>query len=307
MINALLLIGYLTLGSVELGNHHRPIASESSIIFADSPLKILCPFALKYIRIGQCSSEHHSGPTRFKLFNFFIGQRLFGTGLSGSPRTKNNDRTRWRAGANVGLCQNVSTLCTTLVAETGNNSQSCCWCVARVGELGKDFCFITFEDELAPRDTDISASLNLANFTGNGDGGTRGLSRPTSLHGHNHSGVSGPPRVLRSFYNSEESNEREDNSSQSCEKHAFCPKGHTHLGIKIASLAILMPLTLYLVFLGYEVADRGLDAFERGRWVYGGWLMLCAIVVACGSAFFLPLGGYWFVFENGVETLLGVP
>ena len=37
------------------------------------------------------------------------------------------------------------------------------------------------------------------------------------------------------------------------------------MGAQIACFALHLPLTLYLIFVGYQIANSGLDALERGK------------------------------------------
>lgn len=69
--------------------------------------------------------------------------------------------------------------------------------------------------------------------------------------------------------------------------------------LKAAHFALFLPLTLLLVYFGYQAADRGLDALENRRIVRGWLFFLAGVSLAAGSALFLPATGYWFVFERG--------
>ena len=78
------------------------------------------------------------------------------------------------------------------------------------------------------------------------------------------------------------------------------------LGLQICYVALLLLLTCYVVFLGYQIADRGVDHIVEGsRKVRGIILFWSGILLACGGGFFLPLAGYWMAFEGGVNSLLG--
>lgn len=89
-----------------------------------------------------------------------------------------------------------------------------------------------------------------------------------------------------------------------CEKHKFCPMGHPLLGVQIAFFAFGVPLILWLVYEGYQVADRGFDAFDGNYKAPAAWLFLFGAILAFGSAGLLPGLGYWLVFEGGIWRFL---
>ncbi len=103
-------------------------------------------------------------------------------------------------------------------------------------------------------------------------------------------------------YNSHESQEQ---ARDRCPEHRFCPESHSLLSLQVTYVAVLLPLTLYLIFLGYKIAYRGLNSLERGCYIYGSLLLIFSSVVACGSALLLPGFGYWIAFEGGWSRLLG--
>ena len=76
------------------------------------------------------------------------------------------------------------------------------------------------------------------------------------------------------------------------------------MSVQVAYFALLLPLTFYLVFLGYKIADGGLDALERGRHIRGAGGFWSGIALACGSAVLLPPFGYWLAFNDGFGGLL---
>jgi hypothetical protein len=89
-----------------------------------------------------------------------------------------------------------------------------------------------------------------------------------------------------------------------CHKHQFCPESHLLLGLQIVFTALIIPLTVILVYFGYQLAHRGLDTIERGQRINGGLIFSLAGLLAIGGSFFLLLAGYWFAFEGGALVLL---
>ena len=89
-----------------------------------------------------------------------------------------------------------------------------------------------------------------------------------------------------------------------CPKHSFCPDSSALLGLQIVYIALVFPLTLFLIYFGYQLADRGFDIMERGGYVKGWLIFVGAIMLACGSALLLPWFGYWAAFEGGALVLL---
>lgn len=118
--------------------------------------------------------------------------------------------------------------------------------------------------------------------------------------------VGGAARVMQCSDNGDERDERQNHSRGSRYEHPESPLGHSLLGIKIAAIALHLPLTLYLVFFGYKIADRGFDAFESGRRVHGVGLLIAATVVACGFAFFGVALGAWLLLDGGLEVILSM-
>jgi hypothetical protein len=89
-------------------------------------------------------------------------------------------------------------------------------------------------------------------------------------------------------------------------EHRLRPVGHVLLGVQIGYFALLLPLTLGLVFAGYQAANRGFDFIERGRKYVGGALLICAAVFNPLVAIGLPWVGYWIAFDGGLGWLLGI-
>ncbi len=135
--------------------------------------------------------------------------------------------------------------------------------------------------------TKVSPNLRLANFSG--------LSR------HEFGAISRPASVVEGSYYRKERNQGEHHGSNSGIEHPLSPLGHTFLSLKVAVFAALLCLSSYLIFFSYKIADRGFDAFESGRKVYGLIVLLAAVCVGVGSAFFLP----WLVFGSGLAPSLG--
>jgi len=121
-----------------------------------------------------------------------------------------------------------------------------------------------------------------------------------SLNEHVFGVVSGPFGLFESFYDRHQRRESDKHSRASSVKHEFRPPRHALLSVKVALFVFLLLLSSYLVFFGYKVADRGLDAFESGRKVYGFTLLITAALISCGSAFFLP----WLIFGSGLAVSL---
>ena len=131
-----------------------------------------------------------------------------------------------------------------------------------------------------------------------------GFCGPLSFNDHILGRVGSAAGVVQSSNDSHEGGKCEQYSRESGPEHQLGPFRHALLGAQIAYFAILLPLTLYLVFLGYQIANGALDALERGRWVNGGWRLISAVIVACGSALLLPALGYWLAFEGGILRFL---
>jgi hypothetical protein len=146
--------------------------------------------------------------------------------------------------------------------------------------------------------------LTFTDFTGGDDSCISGFCRLLGLVNHFDGRVGGSAGLVESQGNQTDTNERDDDRSERCPKHSFCPESHILLGFQIGYFTLLLPLTCLLVFIGYKIAYRAFYALYCGRVVYGLLLSSSAILIACGSAFLLPMFGYWLAFEGGIWRLL---
>jgi hypothetical protein len=96
-------------------------------------------------------------------------------------------------------------------------------------------------------------------------------------------------------------NDRPERSKE----HPHRPKSHIFLGLQIAYFAVFLPFVLWLVWLGYEIANRGFDLVDTRQYRGGTARLIAGGLLALGSAGLLPALGYWLVFEGGIDTLLG--
>ncbi len=110
--------------------------------------------------------------------------------------------------------------------------------------------------------------------------------------------------MVKGAHNGQQRHECKDNSGKGRPKHPFCPDSHLLLGVQIIYLAALLPLTPLLVFVWYGLANRGFDAMDGGDKWRGTAFLRSGFLLACGTALFLPRGGYWLAFEEGTWRLL---
>ncbi|WGI21594.1 hypothetical protein [Amylibacter sp. IMCC11727] len=108
--------------------------------------------------------------------------------------------------------------------------------------------------------------------------------------------ISGTSSVVKRSYDCHEGRKGEDDCGGRSIKHPLSPFSHALLGLKITAFAVLLGLSGYFVFFSYKIADRGFDIFEHGRKVYGFGVLLFAVALGVGSAFFLP----WLIFGSGL-------
>lgn len=126
-----------------------------------------------------------------------------------------------------------------------------------------------------------------------------------SLGGHGLGVVSGPTSVVQGPNNGDQRGERQKHRGDSRPEHSLCPYSHVLLCAQVVYFALFLPLTGYLVFLGYQVANGGLDALERGQKVIGYRRLLLGSLIALGSAGLLPGVGFWLAFEGGLLSFFG--
>lgn len=179
-----------------------------------------------------------------------------------------------------------------------------CGGVSDVGDINVDFDTIPVEDEPSTRASQVCGNLSFANFPSGIESFASGFGGGFGFLDHFVRGISGPPSVTQGEANEHQTGEANDNASDSCPEHAFCPESHLLLSFQVAYILILLPLTIFLVFLGYQQAYRGLYAFERRAYLYGYWACVSGGLLACGSALLLPGWGYWLAFEGGLTSLL---
>ena len=110
---------------------------------------------------------------------------------------------------------------------------------------------------------------------------------------------------MQSSYNGEQGEKGQQDSTRSCPEHPFRPLSHAFLSGKIAGIVLYLTFTLYLVFFGYQIADRGLDCVER-RGNLIDWILLAfGYFFTVGCALLLPVLGYWLTFDGGIYGILG--
>ena len=151
---------------------------------------------------------------------------------------------------------------------------------------------------------DKRAAVDVVGFDG-GSGGLRGGGRAfLSFVYSSHSSFNGASRIDEGPIDQPDAYSRDKHSSKSCPKHTFCPQSHVLLGLQVSYFAVLLPLTCYLIFLGYKIADCGFDALDTGQKIRGALLFWSGMLLACAAALVLPWSGYWMVFEGGIDSLL---
>lgn len=79
-------------------------------------------------------------------------------------------------------------------------------------------------------------------------------------------------------------------------------KGHSLLGQQVAYFAVFLPLSLGLIFCGFQTANRGLDLVERGNKLQGAVWFWGSVAFVCGSGALLP-AGHWFFFARDLGLL----
>ncbi|MCA0870960.1 hypothetical protein LCL97_08995 [Seohaeicola saemankumensis] len=114
--------------------------------------------------------------------------------------------------------------------------------------------------------------------------------------------VRSPPCMLKCLDDSDERDECKNNSGAGRKEHQLGPPRHALLGLKVSLVSALLGVFGYLIFFGYQLADRGLDAVECGRKVYGVGLITVATAISVGSAFLLP----WLVFGLNLPPYLPI-
>jgi hypothetical protein len=110
--------------------------------------------------------------------------------------------------------------------------------------------------------------------------------------------------VEQSAPDQDDTNGGEKDSSTAGNEHPKSPPRHVLLGLQVGYFALALPFTLYLIFLGYQIANSGFDALDRGQKLRGVVLFWSGILFACAAATFLPYGGYWLAFEGGLLRFL---
>lgn len=140
-------------------------------------------------------------------------------------------------------------------------------------------------------------------------------SGPSSLYGRvrrilsfcNHVGgvISGSPGMVKCPPNEDQAHNGRYYRADRCPKHSFCPNSHVLLGLQIICVLFILPITFGLVFLGYQIANSGFDASDRGQKLRGFWAFCVGVCVAVASAVLLPWFGYWLAFEGGLAGILG--
>lgn len=117
--------------------------------------------------------------------------------------------------------------------------------------------------------------------------------------------ISSPARMVQSSKYSKKPKECYDDTGEGGPEHRLRPRCHLFMSIQISSFAVLLISGFYLVFLSYKVADSGLDALERRRWIDGGFRLIFGVVLALIGSLCLPWFGYWLAFNGGFSHLLG--
>ncbi|WP_146299864.1 hypothetical protein [Nitratireductor mangrovi] len=87
-------------------------------------------------------------------------------------------------------------------------------------------------------------------------------------------------------------------------EHPESPSRHTLLGFQVGLIAAACFLSCYLIFLGYQIANSGFDALDRGQKVRGVIRFWGGILLACGSSFLLLAGGFGLALGGGLLKLL---
>lgn len=162
-------------------------------------------------------------------------------------------------------------------------------------------------DRLLWNDRKISSDLRLTNFPGDayrflrGQSGRFGLfdglpsspSRTLGVGSSVLSGFQGSPEQFQSYSG-------HSNRGDGSEEHQLSPKRHSLLGFQIAYFMLVGGLACGAALLGYQIADRGFDALDRGQKVRGGVQFWAGIFVCCGLSFAVIWGGlhlsfiWWF-------------
>lgn len=182
-------------------------------------------------------------------------------------------------------------------------------CRRLAGVLDSDIDFnrsILFERYCRSKKVNIGPQLAFGAFLGFLDGGLGGFRGFLRFVEHPLGVIGSAPRMVQGTPNEKNSSERQDYRRDGCPKHEFCPMGHPLLGFQIAYFFVFGALALGGAFLSYQIANRGLDLIERGRYLFGGGLCLLALISGPTFAGVLPAFGYWLVFEGGVGSLLGI-
>lgn len=110
--------------------------------------------------------------------------------------------------------------------------------------------------------------------------------------------------VMERPRNQHDADASKNDRAKRSDEHPHRPEDHALLGLQIAYFTLFLPLVVWLVWLGYQVADRGLYSLDRGQKARGALLFWSGILLAYGSAFLLPYGGYWLMFEGRTWRLL---
>jgi hypothetical protein len=76
------------------------------------------------------------------------------------------------------------------------------------------------------------------------------------------------------------------------------------LSAQIGYIALLLPLSLLGILLGYQIAYSGGDRIDCGDKAIGICLLLAGLSLALVCAGLLPGLGYWLAFEGGLNSLL---
>lgn len=150
----------------------------------------------------------------------------------------------------------------------------------------------------------VGSGLSFTDFTGNNHSVLSGLRCILRF-------VNGASRMFRGITSMEQRapNQNDSDAGQeytgaACPKHKFCPKSHFLLGLQVGGFALLLSLTCYLIFFGYQIANSGFDALDRGQKIVGAVRFWSGILLACIVAGGLPAGGYWLAFEGGLWRIL---
>lgn len=150
---------------------------------------------------------------------------------------------------------------------------------------------------------EIGSSLLSSNLSGFHDSIPSRLSSGLGLVDHSFGGFGGDLGVVQSAPDQQQTNEGDSHTGSRGYQHPHGPPSHVLLGLQVAYFTFAGSLTLFLVLLGYQQAYRGIDALERRRYVYGYWACVSGGLLALGSTFFLPAGGYWLIFNSDLFAL----